>query len=147
MITIEMINEALVSLAGMVALGVITTQIFKDLFNKSNIKWVSHLISWLVALGLNGIALGICSYLQYGLYGEFNPENVQFWLNFVGNVAVTALCSNGTWSYEFAKKFLEWLNLLPVQTWKENVIHDDPEDGNNEQPNEDNMEESNPSIE
>lgn len=125
MITIEMINEALVSLAGMVALGVIATQFFKNIFNKNGVKWVSHLISWIVALCFNGIALGICSYFNFGIYGEFEPENVQFWLNFGANIVVTALCSNGTWSYEFAKKFLEWINLLPVQMWHENIVEED----------------------
>lgn len=120
MITLEMLTEAIYSMAGLIALAVVLTQIGKDAFNKQDKRWVSHLISWIVGILLNFAVWGVGQIWQIGMYAEVDLTNIQHIIVFAAGIVSTALAANGTWSYEFVKKFLEWIHLLPKNTPVEN---------------------------
>lgn len=118
-ITLDMITGAIYSLAGLSALIVVLTQIFKNWWNKSGIRWVNHLLSFVTSILCNGVVLAIGLIYGVGVYAGFDVNSFMPWLMWTGTTIGCALISNGLWSYDFMKRFLEWLKLLPVNTIKE----------------------------
>jgi len=118
-ITLDMITGAIYSLAGLSALIVVLTQIFKNWWNKSGVRWVNHLLSFVTSILCNGVVLAIGLIYGVGVYAGFDVNSFMPWLMWTGTTIGCALISNGLWSYDFMKRFLEWLKLLPVNTTKE----------------------------
>lgn len=118
-ITIEMITGAIYSLAGLSALIVVLTQIFKNWWNKTGKRWVSHLISFCTSIVCNGIVLGIGLIWKVGIYANFDVHGAYYWLTLVGCILGCTLIANGTYSYETVKKILEWLKLMPKEENKQ----------------------------
>lgn len=117
-ITVEMIREAIFSFAGLSALIVLLTQIFRNWWNKDGKRWVTHLISFLTSLVCNGIVLGIGLIWKVGVYEAFNVSGWTSWLVFVASTFGMTLVANGTFTYEWVKKILEFIHLLPAKTKK-----------------------------
>lgn len=115
-ITLDMITGAIYSLAGLSALIVVLTQIFKNWWNKSGVRWVNHLLSFVTSILCNGVVLAIGLVYGVGIYAGFDVNSFMPWLMWTGTTIGCALISNGLWSYDFMKRFLEWLKLLPVNT-------------------------------
>lgn len=118
-ITLDMITGAIYSLAGLSALVVVLTQIFKNWWNKSGKRWLSHLLSFVSALLCNGGVLACGLIWGIGIYAGFDVNSFMPWLMWIGTTVLLTGLSNGTWSYDFMKRFLEWLKLLPVNTTEE----------------------------
>ena len=118
-ITIDMITGAIYSLAGLSALCVVLTQIFKNWWNKTGVRWINHLLSFVTSILCNGIVLAIGLVWGIGIYTGFDTNSFMSWLMWVGTTVGIGLTSNGLWSYNFMKKFLEWLRLLPINTTEE----------------------------
>jgi len=114
-ITIDMITSAIYSLAGLSALVVVITQIFKNWWNKEDKKWINHLLSLIASLLCNGIVLIIGLIWQVGIYAEFSFGSGMSWLMWIGTTLLMTGCSNSLWSFDFMKKFLDWLKLMPKQ--------------------------------
>ena len=114
MITIEMLTAAVYTFMGLSALIVVLTQIVKDLF-KTTEKWQNHLAAFITSLVCCGVVLLIGLYGGVGLFAGFCTVCLSSWLLFAGIVLSCTLMANGTWSYEFAKKFLELIGLLTNQ--------------------------------
>lgn len=112
-ITIDMITGAIYSLAGLSALVVVLTQIFKNWWNKSGKRWVNHLLSFFSAILCNGAVLAIGLIWSVGIYADFDVNSFMSWLMIIGTTAGCGLVANGLWSYNFMKTFLEWLKLMP----------------------------------
>lgn len=113
LITIDMITGAIYSLAGLSALVVVITQVFKNWWNKKDERWVSHLLSLIASLLCNGVVLAIGLIWQVGIYSNFDTSSIMSWLMWVGTTLLMTGCSNSLWSFEFMKKFLDWLKLMP----------------------------------
>jgi hypothetical protein len=112
-ITIDMITGAIYSLAGLSALVVVLTQIFKDWWNKSGKRWLNHLLSFITSILCNGAVLAIGLIWGVGLYANFDVHAFMPWFMIIGTTAGCGLVANGLWSYNFMKTFLEWLKLMP----------------------------------
>lgn len=112
-ITLDMITGAIYSLAGLSALVVVLTQIFKNWWNKSGKRWVNHLLSFFSAILCNGAVLAIGLIWGVGMYADFDVNSFMSWLMIIGTTAGCGLVGNGLWSYNFMKTFLEWLKLMP----------------------------------
>jgi hypothetical protein len=54
-----------------------------------------------------------------GIYAGFDVNSFMPWLMWIGTTVLLTGLSNGIWSYDFMKRFLEWLKLLPVNTTEE----------------------------
>jgi hypothetical protein len=116
MITVEMIVAALGGLFGLSALVVALTQVFKNWWNKDDKRWLSHLLSFVSAILCNGIVLIVGIFAHTGMWAEFDYTS---WLSWVMWAMTTIGCTgvaNGMWSYEWMKKILEFLHLLPKET-------------------------------
>lgn len=112
-ITIDMITGAIYSLAGLSALVVVLTQIFKNWWNKSGKRWVNHLLSFVSSILCNGAVLAIGLIWGVGMYADFDVNSFIPWLMWTGTTVLLTGFSNGLWSYDFMKTFLEWLKLMP----------------------------------
>lgn len=112
-ITIDMITSAIYSLAGLSALVVVITQVFKNWWNKKDERWLSHLLSFVASLLCNGAVLGIGLIWKIGIYAGFDVNSWMSWLMWAGTTILLTGLGNGLWSYSFMKKFLEWLKLMP----------------------------------
>lgn len=112
-ITIDMITGAIYSLAGLSALVVVLTQIFKNWWNKSGKRWLNHLLSFFSAILCNGAVLAIGLIQGVGIYAGFDVNSFMSWLMWIGTTILLTGIGNGLWSYNFMKTFLEWLKLMP----------------------------------
>lgn len=112
-ITIDMITGAIYSIAGLSALVVVLTQMFKNLWNKEGKRWVSHLISFITSTVCNAVVLGIGLIWNVGIYAGFDSSSFMSWIMIIGTTILMTGVSNGLYSYEFMKTFLEWLKLMP----------------------------------
>lgn len=113
-ITIDMITSAIYSLAGLSALIVVLTQVFKNWWNKAGKRWLNHLLSFVTSILCNGAVLAIGLIWGVGIYAGFDVNSWMSWLMIIGTTAGCGLVSNGLWSYNFMKTFLEWLKLMPT---------------------------------
>jgi len=136
MITIEMLTAAVYSFMGLAALVVALTQIFKNwsadkkwykIPVSENKKWPGHLLSFIASFICNACVLGIGLYYNVGIFTAFCLTCLSSWLLFVGSFVCCALVANGTWSYEFMQKILEWIRLLPTPTKAKSLIVEDKE--------------------
>ena len=112
-ITIDMITSSIYSLAGLGALVVVITQVFKNWWNKNNVRWVSHLLSLLASILCNSAVLAVGLIWQTGIYAGFDTSSFMPWLMWIGTTLLLTGIGNGLWSYNFMKKFLDWLKLMP----------------------------------
>lgn len=119
MITIEMLTAGVYTLAGLSAIIVVLTQIFKNTFNKEDKRWFNHLLSLITSILCNGIVLAIGLIWNIGVYAGFNTADFMSWLLLIGTTLGCTLVANGMWSYEFMTSILEWLKLLPVKSKKQ----------------------------
>jgi hypothetical protein len=113
-----MITSAVYELAGLSALVVVLTQIFKDWWNKDGKRWLNHLLSFVASLLCNGAVLGIGLIWGIGLYADFDFHAFMPWLMWTGTTLLCTGVANGLYSYDFMKTFLDWLKLMPVKTKK-----------------------------
>jgi len=112
-ITLDMITGAIYSLAGLSALVVVLTQIFKDWWNKSGKRWLNHLLSFITSILCNGAVLAIGLIWGVGMYANFDVHAFMPWLMWSGTTILLTGFANGLYSYDFMKTFLEWLKLFP----------------------------------
>ena len=113
LITIDMITSAIYSLAGLSALVVVITQVFKNWWNKKDVRWINHLLSFVVSLLCNAAILAVGLIWHVGIYASFVVSSGMSWLLWVGTTLLLTGLGNGLWSYSFMKKFLDWLKLMP----------------------------------
>ena len=111
-ITIDMITGAIYSLAGLGALITVLTQLFKKWF-KTTEKWQNHLLAFVAAILCNAAVIAIGVTQKIGIYADFDVNSWMSWIMGIGTTILMAGMSNSWWSYEFMKKFLEWLKLMP----------------------------------
>ena len=113
-ITIDMITGAIYSLAGLSALVVVLTQIFKNWWNKSGKRWVNHLLSFFSSILCNGAVLAIGLIYGIGIYAGFDVNSFMPWFMWAGTTILLTGVANGLYSYDFMRTFLEWLRLIPL---------------------------------
>jgi hypothetical protein len=126
MITIEMLTAAVYTFMGLSALIVVLTQIVKDLF-KTTKRWQNHLVAFITSLVCCGAVLLIGIYGGVGIFAGFCTVCASSWLLFTGIIVSCTLMANGTWSYEFAKQFLELIGLLTKQPTPNKNIEGEPD--------------------
>lgn len=115
MITLETISAAIGTIAGLAALCVVVTQALKKLF-KTEKRWQNHLLSFCVSAILSLVVLLIGIYGHSGMWADFCVACWRDWIYFVASVIGCTLCSNGMWSYDIMKKFLELVHLLTPES-------------------------------
>jgi hypothetical protein len=113
-ITIDMITSAIYSLAGLSALIVVLTQVFKNWWNKAGKRWLNHLLSFVTSILCNGAVLAIGLIWGVGIYAGFDVNSWMSWLMWAGTTVLLTGVANGLYSYDFMKTFLEWLKLMPI---------------------------------
>lgn len=122
MITFEMLYAALFSVMGLGALVVTLTQVFKKIvanaeWYKNAVaagkKWPGHLLAFIASVLCVGGVVAVGLIWNVGIFSAFCVACFSSWVNAAALAVLFTGFANGVWSYEFVKKVLEWLQLMP----------------------------------
>lgn len=122
MITFDMLYAALFSVMGLGALVVALTQVFKKIVANADWyknavaagkKWPGHLLAFIASVLCVGGVVAVGLIWNVGIFSAFCLTCFSSWVNAAALAVLFTGFANGAWSYEFVKKVLEWLQLMP----------------------------------
>jgi hypothetical protein len=122
-----MLYDALFSVMGLGALIVALTKVFKKLVGNAEWykkaiadgkKWPGHLLAFIASILCVGGVVAVGLIWNVGIFSAFCVACFSSWLNAVALVLLFTGFANGMWSYEFIKKVLDWLQLMPKNSAK-----------------------------
>ena len=106
----EIFDGIITDILGTSLLIVFLVQRMKMIFH-TEIKWKSHLFSFIASTLINlillslGLVFGIC------LFKIFDPTNAyHYWLLLL-YIFICTVCANGMYSFSFIKSLLSWLDM------------------------------------
>ena len=122
MITFDMLYAALFSVMGLGALVVALTQVFKKIVANADWyknavavgkKWPGHLLAFIASILCVGGVVAVGLIWNVGIFSTFCVACFSSWVNAAALAVLFTGFANGMWSYDFIKKILDWLQLMP----------------------------------
>lgn len=106
----EIFDGIITDILGTSLLIVFLVQRMKMIFH-TEIRWKSHLFSFIASTLINLIVLGLGLVFDIGLFKVFNPADAyHYWLLLL-YIFICTICASGMYSFSFIKNLLSWLDM------------------------------------